>query len=307
MRKWSLCSRIRETPVIRQFDYLRPDSTDAAIAMKARHGERARYWAGGTDLMLQWRRGEVMIDHCIDLTHLTGLDGIEALPGEIRIGAMATLDDLDQASSMHPVMQALGDTARLMCTKQTRTLATVGGNMCNASPGADLSPLFVALESRCLIQGPNGQREISMEDFLTGVNRTALGAEELLCAIVVPVPRARREASYRRVARTVVDIALVSAAVSLTADAGTITEARIALGSVAPVPVRVTEGERLLAGRSLDDVDAAHLEEVAGHAATVARPISDVRAGAGYRTRMCPVLVRRALADALGRLRGDEE
>ncbi len=307
MRKWSLCSRIRETPVIRQFDYLRPDSTDAAIAMKARHGERARYWAGGTDLMLQWRRGEVMIDHCIDLTHLTGLDGIEALPGEIRIGAMATLDDLDQASSMHPVMQALGDTARLMCTKQTRTLATVGGNMCNASPGADLSPLFVALDARCLIQGPNGRREVSMEDFLTGVNRTDLGAEELLCAIVVPVPQTKREASYRRVARTVVDIALVSAAVSLTTDGSTITDARIALGSVAPVPVRVTEGEKVLAGRPLDDIDAAHLEEAAGHAATVARPISDVRAGAGYRARMCPVLVRRALTDALGRLGGDEE
>ena len=292
--------------MIRQFDYLRPDSIDAAIIMKARHGERARYWAGGTDLMLQWRRGEVVIDHCIDLTHLTGLDGIESLPGEIRIGAMATLDDLDQASSMHPVMEALGDTARLMCTKQTRTLATVGGNMCNASPGADLSPLFVALESRCLIEGPNGRREIPMEDFLTGVNRTALREEELLRAIVVPVPQARREASYRRVARTVVDIALVSAAVSLTADAGIVTDTRIALGSVAPVPVRVTEGEELLVGRPVDDIDAAHLEEVSGHAATVARPISDVRAGAGYRTRMCPVLVRRALADALGRLRGDE-
>ena len=292
--------------MIRQFDYLRPDSIDAAIAMKSCHGERALYWAGGTDLMLQWRRGEVMIDHCIDLTHLTGLDGIEALPGEIRIGAMATLDDLDRAASMHPVMQALGDTARLMCTKQTRTLATVGGNMCNASPGADLSPLFVALESRCQIQGSNGRREISMEEFLTGVNRTDLGPEELLCAIVVPVPQARREASYRRVARTVVDIALVSAAVSLTADAGAVTDARIALGSVAPVPVRVTEGEKVLAGKSLDDIDAALLEEAAGHAAAVARPISDVRAGASYRTRMCPVLVRRALADALGRLGGDE-
>lgn len=219
---------------------------------------------------------------------------------------MATLDDLDLASSMHPVMEALGDTARLMCTKQTRTLATVGGNMCNASPGADLSPLFVALEARCLIQGSNGRREVSMEDFLTGVNRTDLGAEELLCAIVVPIPQARREASYRRVARTVVDIALVSAAVSLTTDGGTVTDARIALGSVAPVPVRVTEGEMVLAGRSLDDIDAACLEEAAGHAANVARPISDVRAGAGYRTRMCPVLVRRALTDALGRLGGDE-
>ena len=292
--------------MIRQFDYMRPDSIDAAITMKVRHGEHARYWAGGTDLMLQWRRGEVVIDHCIDLTHLAGLDGIEALPGEIRIGAMATLDDLDLASSMHPVMEALGDTARLMCTKQTRTLATVGGNMCNASPGADLSPLFVALEARCLIQGSNGRREVSMEDFLTGVNRTDLGAEELLCAIVVPIPQARREASYRRVARTVVDIALVSAAVSLTTDGGTVTDARIALGSVAPVPVRVTEGEMVLAGRSLDDIDAACLEEAAGHAANVARPISDVRAGAGYRTRMCPVLVRRALTDALGRLGGDE-
>ncbi len=290
----------------RQFDYLRPDSIDAAIAMKSLYREGARYWAGGTDLMLQWRQGEVTIDHCIDLTHLAELEGIEAVPGEIRIGAMATLDDLDRSSSMHPVMKALGDTARVMCTKQTRTLATVGGNMCNASPGADLSPLFVALESRCLIQGANGRREVPMETFLAGVNTTNLEAEELLCAIVVPTPSARREASYRRVARTVVDIALVSAAVSLTVDAGSVTRARIALGSVAPVPVRVKDGENVLVGRSLCAIGATHVEEAAGHAAGVARPISDVRAGAGYRARMCPVLVRRALADALRQLGGDE-
>ncbi len=307
MRKWGLFSRTREMPVTRQFSYLRPDSIDAAIAMKSRHGENARYWAGGTDLMLQWRRGEVSLDHCIDLTRLAALDGIEAVPEGIRIGAMATLDDLDRAASMHPVMTALADTARLMCTKQTRTIATVGGNMCNASPGADLSPLFVALEARCLIHGHEGQRSIPMEDFLVGVNRTNLVADELLSAIVVPLPQARREASYRRVARTVVDIALVSAAVSLTVTEGALTGARIALGSVAPAPVRVGKGEAVLVGRSLQDVDTALLEEAASHATGVARPISDVRAGRDYRTRMCPVLVRRALADALGRLRGDQE
>ena len=288
------------------FGYLRPDTVAEAIAMKAEHGDRACYWAGGTDLMLQWRRGEVDIDHCIDLTRLAELDGIEACEGEVRIGAMASLDALDRAAPMNPLMDVLGYTARLMCTKQTRTIGTVGGNMCNASPGADLSPLFVALDARVVLLGTRGEREVPMETFFTGVNRTVLSGDELLYSIIVPVPRERREASYRRVARTVVDIALVSAAVSVTQADGMISDVRIALGSVAPVPIRVPDGERVLVGCASNAVDEAVIEEAGSRAADAARPISDVRAGEAYRRRMCAVLTRRALKDALTRLNGTE-
>lgn len=295
---------MRTRTLKRPFDYLRPRTVGEAIAMKAEHADRACYWAGGTDLMLQWRTGEVDVDYCIDLTWLPELDGIETGDREVRIGAMASLDALDQAAHMNRLMDVLGYTARLMCTKQTRTIGTVGGNMCNASPGADLSPLFVALDARAVIQGSGGRREVPMEKFFTGVNRTALRGEELLRQIVVPVPGDRREASYKRVARTVVDIALVSAAVSVTVAGGIVSDARIALGSVAPVPIRAPEAEHLLIGCELAAVDADTLAQAGSCAAGVAEPISDVRAGAAYRRNMCAVLTRRALADALNRLQG---
>ena len=288
----------------RPFDYLRPRTVGEAVAMKAEHGNRACYWAGGTDLMLQWRSGEVDVDYCIDLTGLPDLARIVDGGEEVWIGAMASLDALDHAAHMNPLMDVLGYTARLMCTKQTRTIGTVGGNMCNASPGADLSPLFVALDASAVIQGAGSERELPMEQFFSGVNRTALKGEELLCAIVVPVPGDRREASYRRVARTVVDIALVSAAVSVTQSGGTVSDARVALGSVAPVPIRVPEAERMLIGRERAAIDDDILEEAGAYAAAAAEPISDVRAGAAYRRSMCAVLTRRALADALDRLDG---
>ncbi len=288
----------------RPFNHLRPGSAEEAIAMKAEHADRACYWAGGTDLMLQWRNGEVDVDYCIDLTRVPELQGIENGEGEVRIGAMASLDDLDHACGLNPLMEVLGYTARLMCTKQTRTIGTVGGNMCNASPGADLSPLFVALDADAVILGVRGQRTVPMEDFFTGVNRTVLRGEELLSRIVVPVPAQRREASYRRVARTVVDIALVSAAVSVTETQGKVCGARISLGSVAPVPIRAREAERVLVGRELAAIDGEVLTEAGAHAAAAAEPISDLRAGAKYRRRMCAVLTRRALADSLERLSG---
>ena len=272
--------------------------------MKVEHGDRACYWAGGTDLMLQWRAGEVDVDHCIDLTWVPDLGGIENRGHEVRIGAMASLDDLDNAAEMNPLMDVLGYTARLMCTKQTRTIGTVGGNMCNASPGADLSPLFVALSASAVIWGAGGVRTLPMEDFFTGVNRTDLRGEELLYCIVVPVPEERREASYKRVARTVVDIALVSAAVSVTETDGRVSDTRIALGSVAPVPFRVSEAERTLVGCELAAIDEEILSAAGSLAATSAQPISDVRAGAEYRRKMCAVLTRRALGDAVNRLNG---
>ncbi len=286
------------------FEYLRPGSVGEAIAMKTQYLDRACYWAGGTDLMLLWRRGEIDIDYCIDLTRLSELAGIEDKGSEVTIGAMASLDALDQSAEMNTLMDVLGYTARLMCTKQTRTIGTVGGNLCNASPGADLSPLFVALDSRAVIAGVTGHREVPMEDFFTGVNQTALVEGELLYQIIVPIPSERREASYKRVARTFVDIALVSASVSITEDNGAISDSRIVLGSVAPVPIRVPEAERLLVGQPRASISETLLDDVDALAKEAARPISDVRAGAAYRRNMCGVLARRALEDSLQRMNG---
>ena len=284
------------------FEYLRPSTSEEAIALKAKYKDRARYWAGGTDLMLQWRAGEVDIDYCIDLTFVPTLNYIENERSGVRIGAMTSLDALDNAASLNQLMEVIGYTARLMCTKQTRTISTVGGNMCNASPGADLSPLFVALDSEATIMGSDGSRTVLMENFFQGVNETILKDEELLVEIRVPVPDHPREACYKRVARTFVDIALISSAVSISSDNGVVTDARISLGSVAPVPIRSRAAEQKLIGSILSEIDDDILEEIGQLAATDASPISDIRAGKEYRLDMCTVLTRRSLEESVRNL-----
>ena len=284
------------------FEYLRPSTSEEAIALKAKYKDRARYWAGGTDLMLQWRAGEVDIDYCIDLTFVPTLNYIENERDGVRIGAMTSLDALDNAASLNQLMEVIGYTARLMCTKQTRTISTVGGNMCNASPGADLSPLFVALDSEATIMGSDGSRTVLMENFFQGVNETILKDEELLVEIRVPVPDHPREACYKRVARTFVDIALISSAVSISSDNGVVTDARISLGSVAPVPIRSRVAEQKLIGSILSEIDDDILEEIGQLAATDASPISDIRAGKEYRLDMCTVLTRRSLEESVRNL-----
>ena len=284
------------------FKYLRPSTSEEAIALKAKYKDRARYWAGGTDLMLQWRAGEVDIDYCIDLTFVPTLNYIENERDGVRIGAMTSLDALDNAASLNQLMEVIGYTARLMCTKQTRTISTVGGNMCNASPGADLSPLFVALDSEATIMGSDGSRTVLMENFFQGVNETILKDEELLVEIRVPVPDHPREACYKRVARTFVDIALISSAVSISSDNGVVTDARISLGSVAPVPIRSRAAEQKLIGSILSEIDDDILEEIGQLAATDASPISDIRAGKEYRLDMCTVLTRRSLEESVRNL-----
>ena len=285
------------------FEYLRPATPHEAVVMKARYGTQAQFWAGGTDLMLAWRQGRVAFDYCIDLGFLPGIDGIACEDEWIRIGAMTTLDDLDRASSRGSLLEVLGGTARLMCTPQTRTIATVGGNLCYAAPSADLSPLLIVLDAEAVITGSTGQRAIAIAEFAQAPNKTALADDEILVEVRIPIPTGRQEACYRRIARTSVDIALTGVAVALTLDGeGRIGQARIALGAVAPFPLRSQATEKMLEGTVLAGVDGALLVAAGERAAADARPISDLRASADYRRQMVRVLTRRAIEQAVGKL-----
>ena len=294
-----------EAMVHRSFEYLRPETVEQAIEMKAAHGARARYWAGGTDMMLLWNRREVAFDYCIDLTYVPALKYIECANGTLRIGAMASLDDLDLKSDLGPLAGTLGHTARLMCTKQTRTIATVGGNMCHASPSADLTPPLVAMGARCRLQGPDGERTMPLEDFHLGVNETALTDAEILTEIHVPDADGKVAARYDRVARTVVDIALVSSAVFLKAnDDNRIERAGVALGAVAPSVIRVNGAEEALVGCDVSEVNDGVTAAAGEEAASAARAISDIRASKEYRKDMVATLTARAIRQCVNSLEG---
>ncbi len=200
------------------FEYLRPCNVDEAIEMRRVHGDGAVFWAGGTDLVLQWKSGKTRPTHCIDLTWLDDMARIAHGSGVVDIGALVTLEELTDTGEPEPWLTCLADTARLMCTVQTRTIATVGGNLCNASPAADLAPPLVAMNAEVRIQGPEGERSEPVENLAIGPGKTSLAPSEIVLGITIPVPTGLHAAAYRRIDRTVVDIALVSASSALFSD-----------------------------------------------------------------------------------------
>ena len=284
----------------RNFDYHRASSPEDAIRLKALLGGNARFWAGGTDLMLWDRRKDNPITAAIDITALKELSGIEVSGNRIRIGALASLTLLERSGHRHLNLRVLAGTARLMCTPQTRTIASIGGNVCNASPGADLLPPLVALGAKVRLQGARGTRIATLEQFITGVGQNDLGSDEMLTHIEIENNDSRSAAVYQRVARTAVDIALVSSAVYLgMGDDGKVAAARISLGAVTARPIRCSTAEERLVGETLTE---GRIAEAAQRAAEYASPISDIRASKEYRSKMCAVLTRRCIENCMSEI-----
>ncbi len=290
------------------FEYHRPVSVDDAVRLHSDLGDCARFWAGGTDLVLQWKREIIKPLHCIDVTALRDLRFIDDKDANlIRIGSLCTLAGLEKTASRDPWLKTLADVARMMCTVQTRTIATAGGNLCNASPAGDLIPILIAMGAYLEISGPDGGRQLAVEELMTAPGRTSLQPAELLTTICIPRESNPRAGAYRRIDRTVVDIALVGAAAAVAPGPdGELDGIRIALGAVAPTVIRSPRAEAVFAGVSLGDVNNELVSEAGEAAALDATPISDIRASAEYRSAMVKVLVRRVLGDISSSLRGQE-
>jgi carbon-monoxide dehydrogenase medium subunit len=280
------------------FDYHRPADIAEAISLKRDLGDKAVYWAGGTDLVLQCNSGKAHVGHCIDLTALQGLSFVESVEGGLCIGALTPLSELERLQGDEPHLRTIREVASLMCTVQTRTIATLGGNLCNASPSADLFVTLAAMGATARVAGSGGTRDIPLDAFMLAPGTTSLAGDEMLTEVFVPTDSMPHASAYRRIARTVVDIALVSAAASLTLDRsdGTIRNARVTLGAVAPRIIRATEAEDMLNGRALADLTGAFAKAVGTKAAQSASPITDIRASAGYRKDMVAILVARCLS-----------
>jgi len=252
--------------------------------------------AGGTDLMVHLRqawRGR-RPPAVVNVKRIPGLGGIEVTERVVRLGALTSLTALIE----HPVIQAeypvLPFTARAMGSPAVRNLATVGGNLCNASPAADLPPVLLALDAEAGTVGPRGERRLELEGFFRGPGQTVLERDELLAWVEFPRRRPAWAIRYERLdVRRAMDIAIAGAALSVYLDDGQVRGARVALCAVAPTPLRVRAAEAALVEGGLTDdaIDAA-----AELATAAAEPISDVRASAEYRREMVGTLVRRGLA-----------
>ena len=289
----------------KKFEYIRAKTPEEACEIKAKYGQKARYLAGGTDLLVEWRRGLTEFKYCIDLTFISGLKYVKRTKKEWCIGALSTLASLEGAGDGSSLMGCIQETTGRMCTPQLRTFATVGGNVSHASPSADLSVLFVALDAEAKILGASGERTVAMKDFFKGVNKTVLREDEMLAEIRVPVPELKVAPSFRRVTRTVIDLAQVNTAVCLSVDAGgVVSDARIALGAVAPVPMRSETAETMLVGLEASKIKEDLIEKVSRQAASDTKPITDIRASAAYRREVSKVLVRRSIEESIQKLQG---
>jgi CO/xanthine dehydrogenase FAD-binding subunit len=278
-----------------------PASIDEAVDELVRHRGRAEIVAGSTDLTLALRRSRAWPDVFIMVGTLAEIRAIRDDARGVAIGAAVTMTELTDSDLIARRYTALAEAARTVGGVQIRNAATVGGNVCNASPGADTPPALLALGASVEIGSAGGRRSVDLAAFFLGPRRTVLDAGELLAGFRLPSPPPRSGSAYLRLTpREALDLAIVgvAAAVTLAADRRTVAHCRVALGAVAPTPLLVAEAGAALAGRM---PDAATLAEAGRRAAEACRPIDDVRATAAYRRRMVPVLVERAIAAAVAR------
>jgi aerobic carbon-monoxide dehydrogenase medium subunit len=285
---------------VRRFELAVPGSVDECLQILAKRGPDTKVVAGGTDLLPQLKNGVLKPGWVVDLSAVAELRTISDAPdGGLRIGASVTARELELDARVRSRFAALAESAAMVGSVQVRNLATLGGNLCNAAPSADMAPPLLALDAEAVIAGPSGQRRVSMASFFLGVRRTVLAPGELLLEIVVPAQGAQSGGNYlRHTPRRELDIAVVGVASQVTLAGGKCTKARIALAAVAPVPLRATDAEQVLVGQSLTP---QQIERAADLASGAARPIDDHRGSIEFRNHLVRVLTRRTLTTALQR------
>lgn len=279
------------------FDLLSPTSLPEALERLAETNGAAKVLAGGTNLIPQMRVGEASPSALVSLRRVPELEHLTFHPEHgLRLGARVTLRRLTRDPLILRHYPILAKTAAVMASEQIRSLATVGGNLCNASPSADLAPPLIVLGGEVVLADAHGERQLPLEAFFLGPGASARRPTELLTEVRLPPPHG--EALYLKHApRQRMDLAVVGVALRLVCADGFPAQTDIALGAVAPVPMRARRAEKVVAsGGAVPDFRRA-----AAIAAEECTPIDDIRASAAYRRRMVEVLVRRGLEALLER------
>ena len=282
--------------------YEAPDTVEKATALLAEGAGEARVLAGGTDLLVQMRADLVDPALVVDIKRIGETRTINEDHGGWRIGAAVTGAELEEHPRLKQVWPGVVEAANLIGSTQVQGRATLGGNLCNGSPAADSVPALIAAGAVAVLAGPHGRREVPVEDVMLGPRKLALTSGEFVVAFRLPPRPPRSSDAYLRfIPRTEMDIAVVGAGVSLTVDAGgTITQARVALGAVAPRVLLVPEAAAAIIGSRLEKPAQDRLEAAARAACA---PIDDKRGTIEFRIQVAGVLARRAAVIALDRAR----
>lgn len=297
----------KEVVNLEAIDYAIPKTLTEAVQAMAEKGDRARALAGGTDLLVQLRGGRRSADLVVDVKDIPELNEISYSAADgLTIGAAVPcyrIYDHPEVAARYP---GLVDSASLIGSIQIQGRASLGGNLCNAAPSADAIPVLIALGAVANIAGPNGNRQVAVEDFCTGPGRSVLETGEILVSVNMPAPAAHSGANYLRfIPRNEMDIAVAGVGSSVVLDSAgqTFVSARIALASVAPTPVFCREASSSLAGKPVSEESINAAAELA---MADAKPINDMRGTIRQRVHLVGVLTRRTLNNAVKRARGEE-
>lgn len=289
--------------ILSEVEFHEASTLEQAAELMACWGAQARFLAGGTDLLVDLKTDRFRAGHVVSLNRIAGLRGISAGDGGVRIGALTTIGQLAASAIIRKRCPAILDATRDMGGPQIRHMATVGGNIANAVPSADLPPVLMAMGARVSLWSSSGERVVLLEDFFLGPRKTLRRFDEILTEIFVPYPPARFGAAYARFSlreANALAVAGMAASLVLSAD-GLIDEARICSCAVAPTPQLVKAAAQSLVGTFLDE---ASLDGAAQAAMQASTPISDIRGTAAFRRELVGILTRRALITARERATG---
>jgi carbon-monoxide dehydrogenase medium subunit len=280
-----------------QFRFVSPQTIEEAIRFLAEHAEEAMPMAGGTDLIPSLKRRMMASPaYIMDLKRLDGLKGIDYDPQRgLRIGALATIRDISRDLSIRKLFPSLVQAASSMASPQVRNRGTFAGNICSAVPSADSAPALLSLNANVHLRSSKGERIVRLDRFYIGPGETVLQPDEIVTALTVAVP-ADRGVYLKLSPRHSMDMAIVGVAAAANLAPGGFRHIRIALGAVAPTPVRALKAEAILQG---GQVSPSLIDEAAHAAGAECQPIDDYRASADYRRDMVYVLTRRALEQVL--------
>jgi len=288
---------------MKSFEYFSPKSLDEASRFLLEREKEAKLMAGGTDLLVAMKTGGISPRQVVDLKRIPGLGKIGWNEnGGLEIGALATVHEIESSSLIREKFPLLAKAASVLGSLQIRNKATIGGNLCHASPAADLAPPLIALEARVHLFSQQGSRSVELENFFLGPGVTALRPGEILTGIEIPPMSVHSGGTYLKFAlRKEMALAVLSVAtvLTLTPADSVCRKARISLGAVAPTPIRAKEAERVLDGKRIgDDL----IQKASDLAAEASKPITDIRGSVWYRARLTPVLVGRSIRQILRRM-----
>jgi aerobic carbon-monoxide dehydrogenase medium subunit len=278
---------------IAPFDYVRPNNLSELFDALSHYGSKAKLLAGGTDLTIALKERMISPEVIIDLNHVRReLAGIDASKNSVKIGAMTTYTEIETNPTVMRYARALSEAASQVGTYQIRNLGTIGANLANGSPAADTAPPLIVLNAKIHLRNKNGEREMPVEDFMTGVKKTAIRPDEIITSIEIPISNRLSSFWMRSAKRNENVISVVSVAVASEILSGRFGGSRIALGAVAPTPILAKESSSKLTG---SPIGPETIEKVSNLAAKESKPISDVRASADYRRQLVYVLTKRTI------------